>query len=507
MSYLVLSNGIPDFSKAVISLWFRVPQATIDAATAAYSEAITPRPRFNGIIPLIVFGPSFKTKRFHFPMVLLGGGYTEVFQTYTTRCQYETTGTSLVQYSGSQWKFTGEEYDDIDPSYIGIDCSRAWDVDKPLLSVNIQMQDFATLKGAWPIATKTTGPDTLIRQGKPNPYSGCTIPPTKPNGSLVPTRDVTFTTAYGSGASVVMGARPEVFRTLNARPGQLAFQEIDTQPDTPLGQEVTPDKWHHLLLSLDFSLDCTTQGLRLPSGSPIPPQGTQGARTTSACKMWLAYDDVNLVEKNLSCYWPTGHSDPNFLLTQNAYYIASSRTFPTSQTSDDDFGNLITVTNTYDVPSCDYVPAQIPASAYPLGLPGTNVYSSKVLNCEMAELQIFTGVTLETGNVNNRRAFIAAEKKADDTPTGFLVPAKPESAERLMGKRPAILLHGQDNWIKGKNTGSLGKDGAGEIIPSGQFHPTGRIVKYKPDPKITAGAAAAMMSPRIEMTADVRQSG
>src|SRR6201981_3296070 len=60
MSYLMLPDGLPDVSKAVISFWFRVPKETLDATAAAYVHAVDAGdniPPFNGITPLVVFGP------------------------------------------------------------------------------------------------------------------------------------------------------------------------------------------------------------------------------------------------------------------------------------------------------------------------------------------------------------------------------------------------------------------------------------------------------------------
>jgi hypothetical protein len=54
MSYLELSKGIPSFTKAVISLWFRVPQESMDAADAAYTG--NDGELLEGIVPLVVMG-------------------------------------------------------------------------------------------------------------------------------------------------------------------------------------------------------------------------------------------------------------------------------------------------------------------------------------------------------------------------------------------------------------------------------------------------------------------
>ena len=100
----------------------------------------------------------------------------------------------------------------------------------------------------------------------------------------------------------------------------------------------------------------------------------------------------------------------------------------------------------------------------------------------MAELQIFSGVTLDTSIEANRRAFVGYDEEGSSR----LKPVDPKQAEDLLGKKPDILLHGSTKWQQGKNTGSLGIDTVGEEIPSGQFTPTGEIKKYTPDPSIEA---------------------
>lgn len=65
MGFIALSSGITDFSKAVISLWFRIPQASLDAARAQFDTATGVFPdtdfRLAGVIPLVTFGPNAET--------------------------------------------------------------------------------------------------------------------------------------------------------------------------------------------------------------------------------------------------------------------------------------------------------------------------------------------------------------------------------------------------------------------------------------------------------------
>jgi hypothetical protein len=116
---------------------------------------------------------------------------------------------------------------------------------------------------------------------------------------------------------------------------------------------------------------------------------------------------------------------------------------------------------------------------------------SKIYRVETAEFQMFTDITLDTGDEKSRRAFVdekgkpvPAEKKQSQDADGKKS-GNSGSAE-FLGKKPEILLHGSGNWINGNNTGTTGKDKDGNKIPSGQFTPTAKIEKYKPEPKLGA---------------------
>jgi len=114
----------------------------------------------------------------------------------------------------------------------------------------------------------------------------------------------------------------------------------------------------------------------------------------------------------------------------------------------------------------------------PVGLPASAEYVDTIYHCEMAEFQMWGGISLDTENVINRRAFVDANGK----------PVKPIKAEELMGRRPDIQFHGTNKWQQGYNTGTTGAQqsttGEFEKIPSGQFIPTAKIAKYLPDPSL-----------------------
>jgi hypothetical protein len=109
-----------------------------------------------------------------------------------------------------------------------------------------------------------------------------------------------------------------------------------------------------------------------------------------------------------------------------------------------------------------------------------------ILHVEMAEFQLFTGVTIDTSSVRARRAFIDSNGKPVN-PNKQASDADPQSGSiEFLGQLPDILLHGSGNWIKGKNTGGSQQDAHNPAIthPPDQFTPVGLIKKYTPNPSL-----------------------
>jgi hypothetical protein len=136
---------------------------------------------------------------------------------------------------------------------------------------------------------------------------------------------------------------------------------------------------------------------------------------------------------------------------------------------------------TFDPPTyfCDGF--NLPVHGHPIGIPASTHHRDHNTGIEMAELQIWAGRTLDTSVVANRRLFIDFENK--ESGTGPKVPVSPGVAARMLGE-PDILLHGNSNWQKGKNTGSTGVTAGGERILAGQFQPVAGIEKFKPEPAL-----------------------
>jgi len=483
MSYLTLPEGIADFSKAVVSLWFRVPQSSLDEARDRYvawraSGGPQPpygsQPPFIGIVPLMTFGKAEANRLYTSETTVNAGTWTRTIQNWAFTCEWINDEAPISESTESrEWRFTGEQYD-MEPSYIGIDC-RQIGTERNLLGICIQLPNYATLAGSFPQQINETRTDKLDWT-QPVLYGHCTNnPAVDENGFVLPVRSHTITQIWESMAPFIMGGAPEVFATV-VNPNRIYPNFIDTEG----GQEVTSDHWHHLLLSFDLEPDCNTQGQIVDNMTDVDRfAGT----VESACRMWISYDDVNLVEGALSMYWPQANPDPNAILTPNAYWVfidVISRDTFSHGTANDRLGNIVSVVDTgaVNLPTCTYTPGLVAAADQPLGIPASAEYIDAILPVELAELQVWAGQTLDTGIIANRRAFVDDAGKSVD----------PAQAETLIGAKPVILLHGTGHWQKGTNTGppDVIDPDTGEPAPdpAKALTPTGKIDAYSPDPSL-----------------------
>jgi hypothetical protein len=430
MSYLQLPAGIPDFHKAVISLWFRVPQQSIDDMRTANAVA-PPGSVLLYAIPLITFGPQLTEW-------LVETVYTNVAKAIN---YVPVPGTEPVITVPTSFNIIGEQ--PISPSFIGFDGA---------VIINLQLPGRASLAHLSDVASSI------------GVYSAA-VPPSPPIG---------YSPAPGSGWGAAAGhfyqtiAMTDTSDQYNAKPEAFYIQ-------SPV---LAADRWHHLLLSFDLSKDCITHGSS--SEDAIP-----GAGTTSACQLWLAIDDINYnntYDRDLG--FVEGSSDHNAILPDNAIRVTQDVTGISY--------NIFDSEATYF-----YHTEMIPANSHPLGIPAPAQYLAEIYPAELAELQFFTGVTLDTSIENNRRAFVGADGKPVD-PNKKASEDDPQSGSiEWLGQRPGILLHGSSDWIAGKNTGPMipnpdydsDKPESAEnpaLIPdpAKQFTPTGKIVSYTPDPSL-----------------------
>lgn len=482
-SYITLPQAVPPSKKLFMSIWFRAPAESIAAAKAEYAawrDSGEDRPPLTGIVPIAVFGSQRTGRKFDFVERDVGTqpAITNYFWDLGI-CGWSPVGSTPAGPHQEPHSVFNDETSDIDPSYIGIDCSG----DVPKLSVNIMLpsSNSATIEGSWPVvADFESSTDAMGLYSAVTATETCSPPVdnhTPGDGSVcdashhygvMPFNDITSTFTYESNADVVMGSRPERFRTVFASEvGDSAFGEHISTAALAGGQEVTPGEWHHVLFWLDLTNPCSADGV-LGDGEGVPDLfDTAGSRTSSACRMGIAFDDVNLTGKAMSCYWPTGYSDPNAILPVNGYFVATDITANTSTTTDDCFGNNITLVQIQQQPTFEFFPA--PFAPGQVSFPGPAPFASMDKRIEMGEAQLFTDVTADTAFKDVRRAFI----------TDKGTPASLKKARDLFGKAPEVLVHGSTNWKKARNTGSLADPNDPEDGVA-----VGKIKTFKPDPRL-----------------------
>lgn len=320
----------------------------------------------------------------------------------------------------------------LQPSCIGVNVA-GWD--PPVLDVHIQTNVHASGIGLAQIRTSFTG--DLIGINQTPPYVGSPI-----------YANVEYQT---TDVSYMVTEEPEF----------LGNSDANSSGSGAVGHpEITVDKWHHLLISWELLSHSNVGG---------------------ASKMWCAIDD-----KSKDGFDLPAMCNPDLGMGPNDHMSW------TPFNSNGDHSASVSVSFTGDnVPSDPFrVPG--PASAQrPSNESGGTITIAPIETVEMAELQIFSGVTLDTSAEANRRAFIDFVRDEDGLPIrdehgkGTLKPVNPKQAEELLGQKPDILLHGTTKWQQGKNTGALGINSDGDEILGGQFTPTGEITKYTSDPSIS----------------------
>lgn len=509
MSYLTKSNGVPDFTKVVISFWFKVQRETIERVAAEESSEEHGPPMMN-VIPLVVFGQQFQ-------------GYEIITEPAPTRQQTETVkafvGTEEIfittaHYTvaeGAETLSEGERFD-VAPSYIGINCARDDDTGETTAALRIRLQakDFGA--GSW------VDQRANFHNSDYTSYSVANSA-TAPSGNAYDSALGMCVDRPDAGAPYVQTRTPVDTSAIYTK--QQGPDSFEIGPTSAAGagndfMKIEPDQWHHLLLSFDLSDQTKGQGTTVFDTyhcSPTPDRSlNEIKRITNPCQIWIALDDVNRKGKALDDPRFGGSSDPSNRFVDGlgdngiAPFYGLWTTFVQS---DGVSANTWYKTGTRrvddwhmgDMPTYTYEPGALPTNGQPLGIPGTPAMEERIRHVEMAEFQMFLDKALDTNLEHNRRAFIdfvrddEGDPVVDENGKMTMLPVSPTKGtkddpraapERLLGKKPEILLHTSNNWKKGKNTGTLGveisSDGTSEEISSGQFTRTGRIDRYKPDP-------------------------
>lgn len=438
MGYLEMPSGIANFSRAVISVWFRLPQDSIDAAKAFFDADITGIP-LSGIIPLIILGKKGQSQG-----VILGHPATEgdpgaeVVGTYLHHWMVPEAADPVTGYDNNTgypivikevWTSTTTSggVRDLNPSCIGIDCTGS----SPILYINLETGDQPTVAWRFFDETEFTSGDTWI-------YT--------PN-TAVDTTGLHF---------VPHGAIPDVTRSQTMTDASMVGFTTAAYSATA-APTFESEKWYHLLVSFDLSTACQTHGTTTTANDSGPIGSPHSVKdgTDSAPRIWVALDDTNQTGSNLSPYWPPGASDPNIVLTPEAYDVATRmnvtggiahrENLPADPNGDT---QPWTITNTVSVGTPSYAvgPSSIPSSGFALGAPGHTEFADIIQKVDVADFQVFTDVSLDTGVESNRRAFISTSKK----------PVSPTAAAALLGKPPEIFYQTTSDWTTGTNRGTGG---------------------------------------------------
>lgn len=491
MGYLNIdSSAVPDFTQAVISLWFRVPQASMDAALAAFvpqvfdptTESSSPPTQLNGIIPLITFGEIFEDAYVVDQIQTTIGSVHSQLYVMNSPCSL-----SLLEDSTSPTiaplPTPGAVYS-LNQSFIGLDCTSL----PAYLCARIQTGDYPTMSGlsqaisSQPSTTKVTlDQSSNVRDT---------------HGNLCP--DVTLMTCTtpafqaGTDIAVLSGQSFDVTENYTDYTSVTQNSSREWFGATSPTIVITPDVWHHVLLSFDISGTVSSTG-SADSGDPT---------LTSTCSMWVSFDDVDYNGTDMPSQVWFDLSDPtiigpNNIVTQNAFNTFESSIgtpFSGNLVDGSGFFGTTTVSGYNDAPpSYSFTPSGLPSLKQPIGLPASAEMVDHIYKVEMAEFQMFTGVTLDTSVEANRRAFIAPDKNgklfpvnpfavgslSDPTagldPTSFIAPTAPQ---KLLGKKPDIALTSSSlNWVGDVNTGTAAKVG-------GKFKRTGTIKPFLPNPVV-----------------------
>lgn len=350
------ASPIEDFTKAVMSIWFRVPQTSLDAAQAEtggddeLSDLLGSNfyPPLLNIVPVLTFG-------------------------------------SLEAAS------TGEH--PISPSFIGVNCA----TNPPTLAVNLQMSNHTTYSAT---------PDNL--------------------GSII---------------------RPDAF--FMAGSGQKPYSA-----GGPTTLTVTADKWCHALVSFDLSKPTVSEyhpEYTLP-GDPPPQFVLPGGPS-----FWWALDDTDH-----STDWTTS---PACAQIYNVLAPGSTFVTPTPVPMTQLVPNNIVLSwGGATGFTATWASTPVKSKGNPIGVPASDDFAKSILTAEVAEFQMFTGVTLDTSIESNRRLFITRAR----------TPVDPSAPIKFFGKNPDIsFTRDANNWLIGLNSGTAGK-----------FVRTGKITEFAPNPKV-----------------------
>jgi hypothetical protein len=343
-----------DFDIVTMSIWFRVPAASIAAAEVKWPTVANQMDRWRGLIPLITWGTQTSGTETAVNSVLLG---TE-----------PGIGDIFGQELGATTNF------DEGPGYIGIRCDPSGDA---VLDAYIPVGAPASCSAVRYIADGYEVHD---------PFDG---------GYDYTYSDISSTE---SGYDDWFGG------------------ESDTV--------ILADTIYHLLISWDLTSGSASVGV---IGGADPDVGV-----TASSTMYAAINDVNITGADLPMVWAGGAAGVNTHVSRQTYQFAGLDENPIG---------LPGVTTTASGIPTD--PVSVPGPASINLIAGSD---EPVLKVQIGDLQVFTGIALDTSIEENRRAFITSGGR----------PASPALAAALMDKQPEIRFQTVNDWQVGNNRGTDG---------------------------------------------------
>lgn len=505
MSYLTLPNGIPDFSKIVISFWFFCSSETMKKA---HDEGTS--------IDLLVFGDRPTVTGFHAaqgPDKTYDIAWFEVDEGPFPQ-GYHATGETGSGWLGNDTILGTGSDSQTPPSMIYLSTTDT----SLILNVTLQLSHSGESAGAG-FTTTIDATNTM------NVVSS-------PFGIPEFTDDYLGTSGYAPPPFHVDQVGTEI--TLPEQGDKFNIGGSMAGVEGSRSCEVTPDAWHHVLFSVDLSGEMSSSGTLstmtlIPGDHPYNWAVDTEASIMTGCKVWLAIDDENVSGQDLvTAILPEMGLGPNDLVSQSTagtWHQGNNNDYTTHnifrhiEEFNSGFGVWEQSYKGYGVlPTYSLSEIEIKAKGFPLGIPSTedwgiNEHPPSILKVSMAELQIFTGVTLDTTVEANRRLFITAKgkdgKQRPLNPTPITIPIN-----RLADiSDPATWEPGADwpayvpplldpsvipstvkfdggtattadvdftkssvNWQAGVNLGTASK---GEKVEK-----TGKIKAYSPDPSI-----------------------
>jgi hypothetical protein len=459
MSYV--SGKMPDFKQAVFSIWFRVPQESIDKAHEQYVAAVNSSaltiPPFVGFIPVFSFGP-----RTTMPGTTLesqsGGSFTVTQYLFACALGWVQQGTNTLTNSFLVTVLDPTRDRDQECSFIGVDCT---DAGNPRLCINFLAGndrpsiDFRLGTGAENSDSNEwhCGLCPCFDLGG-NPY----CPGYTNTGSQIlcdPLETVVAPIITQDQAPFLNSYAP-MFR--NCIPE-------NNNPNDSIVQQIKADVWHHVLISVDFSHNLLVTGSDFNGISGSDPV------MSSAPQLHVAFDDVDIrgtkLNDNLKFQNPVSRpsffGEPNDLMTFGAQNIAQQESNNINVPFETGGGTIFSqpVTPPMPLPTYNLAVSKIPGG--PVGAPCTANYTDQILAVNVGPIQVFTGETIDTASETMRRLFLTQNGK----------PAGVGLAEAHFRKKPDIKFNSARDWQKGHNHGT-----------SGEFKPTGEIDEFLPKPNL-----------------------